>query len=937
MAKLSSYCQTNDCTIAYNLELRAEQYADNNVDSLVHYKNESIELFILNYDFDNALKIYSDLFLYNFYAENFDECLSISNKVFNLCNSNIHIKSNEHYGYILANLGAMYILKKNYSLAIKYIEYAVDHSQKYSNDINATTSIIILLSNLYQNKGELGKSLTLILDRLQILEKNIVDVEEPIKFRLVKNVAIALKLMGRTEDAIYTLEKMESKVNDKLIEQDPVEIFGFYLELALLHSINKNRFGSKQAMEIAIKLKEKYSKISNLKLKKIEAEIGINLGDYKYALLSAKEGFRYYLQKKYKNDKQKSIHYNRIGRCFEKLSFLDSAEIYFIKSVKHLSIHNYNQFENFSDFVKFSSFNLKSIEIINDYTRNNLNLYRQSGSIKYLLNNDSIYPITSKSIDVMFKNQENNESKFLNLERIESGHKNYIYSYYYLLNMRSLVTDKSNLFNALESSITKIYRDSKQSSGIENLNLIPDSILFIKNDLHTEIENINSKIYTNKNKQILSLNDSLSNLKIGFEKRLNDLNRQIEINYPQYAKLKIQYDPFTLEEFQPQIKQDELVLQFYELEDSILVNHITNNGFETYLTPKEEFHQNIESVISMTANPPDNTKYQKDLELFSTASHNLYQAIFQGIDVSPFKNISVIPYNQVSYLPFELLVTKASDQANSFKELPYLMRSHKIRYAYAASLLNNQTHEGHKYDQLVSAFAPNNGVNYAYNDEIPVSRSSCDDTFQRLTCNQDEVDNIHITDDYEPFVDLAATKGKFLESTNSKILHLASHACIDNENPNFNRIFFADDELTVSELYTMEIPSELAVLSACNTGIGTMKAGEGMINLAKGFLFAGVPSIVSSLWSVNDCSTKDLMGHFYQHIKDGESTATAIQQAKLDYLTNADKVLSHPYYWSGFLLIGNDDVVMDSGSNWMWMLGFSALIFLLFITFKMNN
>ena len=98
----------------------------------------------------------------------------------------------------------------------------------------------------------------------------------------------------------------------------------------------------------------------------------------------------------------------------------------------------------------------------------------------------------------------------------------------------------------------------------------------------------------------------------------------------------------------------------------------------------------------------------------------------------------------------------------------------------------------------------------------------------------------------------------------------------------------------------------MVTLSACQTGFGKLQKGEGMLSLARAFNYAGVPSIVTTLWKINDQSTSEIMKFFYKNLSDGLSKKEALRQAKLSYLNaNDDALLRHPYYWSGIVMTGN--------------------------------
>lgn len=153
-----------------------------------------------------------------------------------------------------------------------------------------------------------------------------------------------------------------------------------------------------------------------------------------------------------------------------------------------------------------------------------------------------------------------------------------------------------------------------------------------------------------------------------------------------------------------------------------------------------------------------------------------------------------------------------------------------------------------------------------------------------------------------------ATKSNFLELSKSyDIIRLAMHAIVDEENPHKSNLIFENDErLYINELFQMKIPAHLAVLSACNTGVGEIKEGEGVQSLSRAFTYAGVKSTLMSLWSIPDTQTSEIMTYFYSYLKEGKTKNEALQLAKLEYIKNSnEEVLKHPYYWAGFILSGD--------------------------------
>ena len=164
-----------------------------------------------------------------------------------------------------------------------------------------------------------------------------------------------------------------------------------------------------------------------------------------------------------------------------------------------------------------------------------------------------------------------------------------------------------------------------------------------------------------------------------------------------------------------------------------------------------------------------------------------------------------------------------------------------------------------------------------------------------------------------------ATKQQFLKAgMGYPVLHLATHAEAEDENPNDSFIQFypgTDSRLYLSEIYTMPLYStRLMILTACSAGKGKNIRGEGNISLAHAIAQAGCPSVVTTIWEANDEVISYLSVTLHKYLKDGQPIDRAIQLSRLDFFQNSKyKKFSHPYYWANFTLIGNNEPVY-SGS-----------------------
>ncbi len=192
-----------------------------------------------------------------------------------------------------------------------------------------------------------------------------------------------------------------------------------------------------------------------------------------------------------------------------------------------------------------------------------------------------------------------------------------------------------------------------------------------------------------------------------------------------------------------------------------------------------------------------------------------------------------------------------------------------------------------------------------------------DDTLHRLVMSRTEaaeIARVVPTNQLYEALDFQANRSLILNGALSKYryVHLATHGVIDFDHPELSGIVLSmvdengkeqDGYVRLYEIYNLNLPAELVVLSACQTGVGKQIKGEGLIALTRGFMYAGAARIVASLWKVDDSATAALMAQFYKEMfTNGKKPAAALRAAQ-KYMSEQRRWQS-PYYWAGFVLQG---------------------------------
>ena len=246
--------------------------------------------------------------------------------------------------------------------------------------------------------------------------------------------------------------------------------------------------------------------------------------------------------------------------------------------------------------------------------------------------------------------------------------------------------------------------------------------------------------------------------------------------------------------------------------------------------------------------------------------------------------LTIVPYASLHKLPFHSLYNGSR----------FLIEDYQINYLPASSLLTHLAiHNSQQNNPIETAIRP--PLVFGYSDRGHLPRV------------QDEARTVAALLGGDCYLEEEATIARLIEQApTSPIIHLATHGQNRSDAPNFSHMRLADGQLNAIDAFSLDLQScELVTLSGCETGLALSGGGDEQLGLARAFLVAGAPSLVISLWSVEDSSTNELMQHFYQHLLQGESKVQALRSAQCSLLQQIDSVYAHPYFWAAFRLVGD--------------------------------
>lgn len=403
------------------------------------------------------------------------------------------------------------------------------------------------------------------------------------------------------------------------------------------------------------------------------------------------------------------------------------------------------------------------------------------------------------------------------------------------------------------------------------------------------------------------------------------LAAQLRKKYPAYMEVRYQPNLTSTDKARQSLRTDEALVEYFVGDSAAFAIVLTKEKSAFIeLAPPKMWNRQVKELreeILASFQKKDQANHYPRL------AYELYQQVWEPVSKLGLpEKITLVPDGPLGYLSFDVLLTAMPTQAEGFKNLAYLIREHQFRYTYSAKLLTYEKKRslmpgGNKF----IAFAP---VYPSGDKNLATLRGDLAD----LPYAYEEAQKAQEIMGGELLSGEEASEDNFkLMADAYKVIHIAAHARVDDQNPLYSSIYFSpevegeeDQALEVFELFNMKLKADLIVLSACETGVGEMKQGEGIISLAWGASYAGAKSVLTSLWQVNDLATSKIIEVFYSFLEKGMDKDEALRQAKLKYLEEGDHLTAHPFYWGGFILIG-DYQALGGGMGGMLTLGFILL------------
>ena len=868
----------------------------------------------------------------HFYLDNNDDFKTAMSKTEDIYKK--HQLDKKVYISILELRGAVYSLEGNYELALQNmyqtVQFYQNLSKKLKHDSLTIANNYTNISMTYISKGAYNEAIDYQNKALKIYEE--INNQTDYAFGVT---SLALAYWSKQDfRKTINLSQRAIELSKSLSEKDEKNILNeTYIVLSKAYKAIEKNDSSRYYLNLAKNLPDE--SIKNIAW--IEDGLSLNKQNQpNKALLAFQKSNDY----KSSSIEDKSTYYMGLAYTYTKLNDFDHA----LKSIQQgLAIHNAN-FTDTSDFYKNPSltdinqpvFFLQNLEAkaycLSQFNENHKNLEAALAT----------YELTLNWLDTMRQSYAYEDAKVVINTRNRSKYERAVSVAYELYENTNDPKYIEKAFSFAEKMKSNVLMANTQAN--DNQSIIPEQLKQREKSLALDVAFYDRELHKAKKedepKKIELYQTYLTDNRIA----LTELKDTLKKDYPKYYNL--QYSPIlaTVKEIQTELKKDnsQALISYFSGDSATYAFTITENNSQFVRLEKTPninknvttFRQELsQSDITSTVNTFTNYN-QKAYQLFQTILEPTLSSLPNSVD-----QLTIIPDGSLNYVPFEILTnTIAQTPSQDFSKMPYLLYKYQIKYGYSSTLLRENKN---RYQELS---ANSNCLAYAptYQNNEPIAQRGTMRALRGSTANlKGTALEIQAVAEYfagEFNQSETATKENFIKKApNFGILHLAMHGEANFENEKMANLKFAnnnliqnDDNLMYhSDIVNLDLNAQLVVLSACETGLGKYIYGEGIASLGRSFMYAGVPSVIMSLWKVDDQSTSQLMPYFYKYLAKGMQKGKALHEAKIEYLKTADFANLHPHYWAGFIAIGDTQPIKKQSNRSFWLIGSLLFVSLL--------
>lgn len=448
-------------------------------------------------------------------------------------------------------------------------------------------------------------------------------------------------------------------------------------------------------------------------------------------------------------------------------------------------------------------------------------------------------------------------------------------------------------FYFAEKSKSAVLLEAILDSNAKSFAGIPDNLLEEERSLKAELAIAAQKL---SQKPDASEEKYLRELHYALNRKYENFTHALETKFPAYYDLKFNVLTPSVTSLQDKLDASTALLSYFidEKKNRLYIFQIRKDNDKVI---SHQLPANFDRILSGLRN----SLIFNELETFKATSANLSALLIPTLP-SKIKDLVILPTGRLSIVPFETLFYQKPKGDESIAAFPYLLKKYAVRYEFSAALILQKSKKATAGAESIFLCAP---VTFEKDNLTALPGTEWEvKEISELFSSRNLKSEVHTRNEAdEKLIKTTALK-------NFSFLHFATHGIVDETSPELSRIYLQssshneDGHLYAGEIYNMELNANLVTLSACQTGLGKIWKGEGVIGLSRALVYAGSKNVMVSFWSVADQSTATLMKLFYRQLLESSSRdlSNALREAKLT-LIRENKYAS-PYYWAPFILIG---------------------------------
>jgi CHAT domain-containing protein/Tfp pilus assembly protein PilF len=583
-----------------------------------------------------------------------------------------------------------------------------------------------------------------------------------------------------------------------------------------------------------------------------------------------------------------------------------------------------------------------SLKILNTKYMILWEIYKKSHDEKVLLAASNTSELIVSIIEKVRVNISEDDSRLILGDRYRDSYLNAIRDFNLLYNKTSDVRFLEKAFEFSEKSKVAGLLTSTRELKATQLN-IPSDIGEYEKKLQVDINLFNARLAEETAREkpdSVLINTWKENLLEATRSR-DSLISIFEKQYPVYYAVKYNTYVAGLKDIPKIIGSNGNYLN-YVLSDTIIYIFIANKRYQRLVAipVDSSFYNDIRKFRSLLSMPLPSDNASLKFSEYQVTGYRLYKALIDPVRSYLISDkIFISPDNILSYLPFETIPTSPDSKNNTmYRGLSYLMNSYDISYTYSATFMAESEKKVINGSNKLIAFAPD------YPEPIDIqsvlmSRQARVGMLNDLPYAREEAKYVADITGGTLFANSEAKESVYKkESGKYDIIHLAMHTLLNDKDPMNSTLIFSqvkdspeDGFLKTYEIYGIPLKAKMVVLSSCNTGTGLLYSGEGILSLARGFIYSGSRSVVMSMWEIEDKSGTEIVEMFYKNLKKGYSKSVALKKARIAFLENADQLRSHPYFWATLVVYG-DNIPLYSSRK----LKISVMIITAFMLFSLG-